>query len=1008
LACGQSVRLPNRHCITALASAALTLIFAGTSVADDTQEAVETVVVTGSRIPQTGVISDSPVTVVGRQEIKFEATTHVETLLSDLPSATVDQGQIQTSNSAGIATVNLRDLGSQRTLLLIDGKRLMPGDPTKPVADLNQIPAAMVDHVEVLTGGASATYGSDALAGAVNFIMRKDFEGLEIDGTYTAAVHDNDNPLAQAAIRAAGLPVPTPPDSVWDGQDRDANVLLGISTANGRGNIVAYAGYRSTEAVLGRERDYSSCPLQSAASHGIASLPFVCWGSIGSPAVGFLFSFDGAGGPFRTTENGDLAPFQQPRDDFNFAPMGYLQRPDTRWTTGWFGHYDISNAAEFYASMMFMDDNTTLRSAPSGWFAGIGPLGGAMAVNCDNPFLGSAEDPKSPESILCVGPGLGPQDDAHLIIGRRLVEGQDRTQDIRHTSDRFVAGLKGELADGWTYDIYAQYGQTAYQQDYLGDYSLAREQNSLEAVLVDGVPTCKAALSGADPGCVPANIFQLGQITPALTNYLGAKGFQEGVTIEQVVSASLTGDLGSLGIRSPFARDAISIALGSEYRQEALQNEVDQESGTGDLAGSGGPVQSLAGSFNVVEGFGEVRAPLVEDLPFAELFQLDAGYRYSSYSTAGPLTTYKLGAEWQPIEDVRFRATYQRAARAPNILELFTPQTFGGWFSGKGGDPCGTDRILTQAQCNRTNGGKALDAYGTSLLDCPNDSCSSIVGGNTDLKPEVGVTRSIGVVLTPDFVEGFSATIDYFDIKIAKVIGVLSQPVVIDACGVSGSSFFCSMVHRAPGTGILYGTSGYIDSLNRNTGFLQSKGIDFEANYETDLSRVGVTSEGSLSLNLLGTWTQHYEIEPVPAAALKQAGTPPPYSADCSGLFGFVCGTALPSWRHKIRVTWNSPWDVALSLQWRHSSAVKFDGNASNPVLSCGAPCSDTADAKIGAYDYFDVTLAWALNSNAEIRGGISNVFDKDPPIIDSGILGAPLGYDLLGRTIFLAYTIKM
>ena len=266
----------------------------------------------------------------------------------------------------------------------------------------------------------------------------------------------------------------------------------------------------------------------------------------------------------------------------------------------------------------------------------------------------------------------------------------------------------------------------------------------------------------------------------------------------------------------------------------------------------------------------------------------------------------------------------------------------------------------------------------------------------------------MGVVLTPDFAEGFSATIDYFDIKIAKVIGVLPKILVLEGCGVSGIQFLCSMVHRAPGTGILYGTSGYINSLNRNTGFLQSKGMDFEANYATDLPDWGLGPVGSLSFNFLGTWTQHYLTEPVPAGVLKQAGVAPPYSGDCAGLFGSVCGTALPSWRHKFRVTWESPWDVALSVQWRHNSAVTLDGNSDNPVLSCGEQCRDPTDAKIGAFDYFDMTLAWTLNSNAELRAGINNVFDRDPPIIDSTILGAPLGYDLLGRTVFMAYTIKV
>jgi outer membrane receptor protein involved in Fe transport len=491
--------------------------------------------------------------------------------------------------------------------------------------------------------------------------------------------------------------------------------------------------------------------------------------------------------------------------------------------------------------------------------------------------------------------------------------------------------------------------------------------------------------------------------------YLAALGLQQGATTEEVISGSITGDLDRFGMKSPLANHAVSIALGAEYREETLQNEVDREFSSGDLAGSG-PTQSVTGRFDVAEGFGEVRAPLIENAPFAELLQLEAGYRYSSYSTAGPLTTYKVGGQWQPIDDVRFRATYQRAARAPNILELFTPQSFGGWFSGGGGDPCGTDELLTQAQCDRTNRGKHLDGYGTPLLDCPDESCSSIVGGSTALKPEVAVTQSVGVVLTPGYAPGFSATIDYFDIKIANVVGTFPQSIVLEACGVGGSQFFCSMIHRAPGSGILYGTSGYIDSLNRNAGFLHSNGADLEADYETDLSNWGLGSGGTLAFNALGTWTGHYVIEPVPAAALTEAGIPSPYSADCVGLFGVVCGIPIPKWRHKVRVTWTAPWDMSVSLQWRHSSAVELDLNTSNPILNapCGGPCGDTSDARIGPYDYFDLTLAWTLSSGAEIRAGVNNAFDTDPPVIDSGLIGAPLGYDLLGRTIFVAYTIKM
>jgi outer membrane receptor protein involved in Fe transport len=225
------------------------------------------------------------------------------------------------------------------------------------------------------------------------------------------------------------------------------------------------------------------------------------------------------------------------------------------------------------------------------------------------------------------------------------------------------------------------------------------------------------------------------------------------------------------------------------------------------------------------------------------------------------------------------------------------------------------------------------------------------------------------------------------------------------------------MIHRAPETGILYGTAGYIDSLNRNTGFLTTKGIDFEANYESSLADWGVQNGGSLSVNFLGTWTRNYITEPVPASALMKAGVQPPYSADCAGLFGVICGPSLPAWRHKLRITWFSPWKAAFSLQWRHSSPVEFDANTRNPILNavCGGPCGDSSDSRIGSNDYFDIAWSWNMTADTEIRAGINNIFDKDPPIMDATILGTPLengnttpeNYDARGRTIFLAYTIK-
>ncbi|MBV9062846.1 MAG: TonB-dependent receptor, partial [Alphaproteobacteria bacterium] len=321
---------------------------AGLSVPASAQETTETVVVTGSRIPQTGLYSSSPVTAVGQQEMKFEGTSSVETLINNLPQSFADFGQTASNGATGTATVNLRGLGSARTLVLIDGRRLLPGDIAFPVPDLNQIPAALVDHIEVLTGGASAVYGSDAEAGVVNFIMRKDFEGVEFDGTWSEAQHDQHNGVIEAATKAAntGIPINLPTGSTWDGRNVDATVMMGINSPNGKGNVTAYAGYRNVEALTQNKRDFSDCVTLTNFYAVPPTKPFqnfFCGGSSTNPGGRFV----PLTGPHQfaseeATGNGTFVPFNIGQFGFNFAPYNFLQRPDERYTGGVMGHYEVN------------------------------------------------------------------------------------------------------------------------------------------------------------------------------------------------------------------------------------------------------------------------------------------------------------------------------------------------------------------------------------------------------------------------------------------------------------------------------------------------------------------------------------------------------------------------------------------------------------------------------------------------------------------------------------------
>jgi iron complex outermembrane recepter protein len=1028
----------NRSLRSALLLGAASVAVVGLSVPATAQEATETVVVTGSRIPQTGLYSSSPVTAIGQQEMKFEGTTNVENLINNLPEAFADFNGTSSNGATGTASVNLRGLGASRTLVLIDGKRMTPGDPGFPVADLNQIPAALVDHIEVLTGGASAVYGSDAIAGVVNFIMRKDFQGIELDGQYSVDQASNDQePFAKWNVKTG---FPAAPQNWWGGQTDDATILMGVSTDNGKGNITAYLGYRDTQPVLESKRDFSACSLTA---HGILSFGEPANGGLlcaGSSNYNRWIALDDyyAGANYDFFETGSGAPgsgqFGQytgaPNQKYNYGPLNYLQRPDVRYTGGYFAHYEINPMLDVYSSFMFTDDHTVAQIAPGGSF-----LGNYFNVNCDNPLMTSQE-----RTALCSSNAITPLTGqpctpvdatgncnitpgfALVAVGRRDIEGGPRTSDLRHTSYRMNIGAKGDLGDGWSYDVYGQYGVSLFDVSTAGDFSKTRVANALDVVQGPNGPVC---VNDVANGCSPLDIFNgFGSInnTPAGHKYVSLTTMETGFTEEQIVSGSLTGDLGRYGLQSPWAKDGVGIAVGSEWRAEYLELNPDYESQIGDAEGGGGKVLPVPKSgFQVTEGFGELRVPIIQGQPFFQDLSVNGGYRYSSYSTAGAVSSYKYGAEWQPIDDFRIRASYQRAVRAPNVLELFFPNNivlFGGQ------DPCASTDPAQEARCRNAPGAAAVPNAGSGLLNCISSQCNQQTGGNVNLQPEKSDTRTIGIVLTPTFLDGFTATVDYFAIKVNGFIAGISPTLTLSECyGAAATSasqaFFCPFVHRDPGKHDIHSTNGYVIATDANTGFLSTKGFDFELNYTSDLDAWGMTGLGSLSSNFVGTLLNSLVTEPFPHLG----------SYDCVTLYGGPCGTPNPKWRHKWRVTWSSPWDFDFSVDWRHLSHVDFSENQTNPLLGSsdtwtGCPggtlhgVGDCTDAHIGAFDYFDVAVNWTVREGVQIHAGVNNIFDKEPPVMDSNTLAVstpPFGngntypnvYDSLGRTIFVGATLK-
>ncbi|MEE3623306.1 TonB-dependent receptor [Nitrospirillum sp. BR 11752] len=968
----------------AIGVCALTMSTTAFAAADDLQE----IVITGSRIKTDSSAGISPVTAVSNEEIKMQGATRIEDVLNNLPQVFADQGSAISNGSSGTATVNLRNLGASRTLVLVNGHRMPAGSPLEVAADLNEIPSSLVKRVDVLTGGASAVYGADAVAGVVNFVMDDNFEGAKAEVNYSFYQHNNDDTASQNRLKARNF---TQPDSdVTDGFTRTYSGVLGVNTADGKGNITAYFDYRKTQPVLQANRDYSACAI----AFNSKGAP-ICGGSgTTAPAVlGSLFDTTGNQDYVQNIPNqivqagGGIRNYNSSTDAFNYAPYNYYQRPDQRYSAGFFGHYDFNPHVQVYTEFMFHDDHTVAQIAPSGLF------GQVFNISCSNPMLSAAQ-----VNTLCTSQGLTSTDNATLSILRRNVEGGGRYDDLRHTSYRMLAGVKGDLWDGWSYDVSAQRSTVLLSESYHNDFSLSHAADALNVVTDStGAQVCASA-TARNNGCVPYNIFGTGPVTANALKYLQLPGFETGSTNQDVLNASFSGDLGRYGFQSPLAKHGVGVAFGGEYRREELKLNVDQEFDSGDLAGQGGPTHSVSGGYDVREAFMEVKIPLIQDKPFFYDMNLEGGYRYSDYSSVGTTDTYKVGGDWAPTADVRFRTSFNHAVRAPNVVELYKNP---GVALGASDDPCsGSDPEATLAQCIRT--GVTAAQYG-HITNNYAGQYNTLESGNTNLKPESADTLTVGAVITPTFLPDLTVQVDYFHIKIDDLIGSYGGDTTMSNCLTSGDPTYCSLIHRGVAGTLWLGTSGYIVNQVQNLGSNETSGIDFNVNYRLDLADIGLDKVGALNFNMVGTYLQDFVVKTLPND---------PTTYDCAGLYGNSCGTPMPTWRHKARVTWETPWNATLSADWRHLSGVVYERTTSDPSLSGSY---NPFNAKIPSYDYFDFSASYQVSDWLTLSGGVNNVFDKDPPLLTTAVGGSSFlngntyaqVYDALGRYFFFQASAK-
>ena len=932
--------------------------------------------VTGSRIRQDDRVSSSPVVQVEAEDFRFQGNVRVEDMLRTLPQVYTIQSAGQSNSATGTATLDLRRLGPQRTLVLVNGRRLPLGSPLQggAGADINQIPAALIDRVEVLTGGSSATYGSDAVAGVVNFRLMDDFDGARLDFQVSSYQHDNRNDRWQQISRDAGYDVAD--GSVWDGAISNFSLTWGDNLAGGRGNITVYGTYRDIEAVTQGARDYSACDLSNNLTEcsGSATQPQGTFSDFGVLSAAGLEGFD------YKVEGDRFVPREGTL--YNYGPPNYFQRPDERWTAGVLARYEFRERVEAYTELMFMDDRSVAQIAPSGAFFVTDSLG------CGNPFLSRQQF-----EALCGRFGLTEDDVQTVYIGRRNVEGGHRQNDLRHTAYRGVLGLRGDLTDRWHYDLHVQYSEVRMENNYLNDLSITRIRRALDAAIDPGTGrvVCRSVLDGSDPGCVPWNIFSEGAVTREMVDYLSLPLSARGSTEQTVVSGHVTGTLGDYGVRSPFASSGVDVVAGAEYRKDHLDYDPDEAYRGGDGAGQGGASKPVSGGIEVTEVFVEAGVPLVEDVPFVEELGLEGGYRYSDYDFEKQTDTYGLRAMWAVNSDVRLRASFQRAVRAPGVRERFLPQGFN--LFEIDADPCGgpvtggrTAEGRTLDECARS--GVTAAQFG-NIAHSPARQYNFLQGGNPDLAPEESDTYAYGFVWTPGWAGGLSLGLDYYSIRITKGIRVLTPEFILDRC-LDGDASQCAKVRRGRGGDLWVGSdlerSGHIVSLLDNLAIEQVQGYDLTARYDLGIGDWGQLTISDI-LSITDTWNKQ-----------ELAGA---VAVSCSGKWGATCGSPTPDLRNHLRLTWHTPWRVRPSLLWRYISRVD-DLNASGTDL--------------GERHYFDVAAIWDYSDSIRLRAGINNLFDKAPPLV-GGAAGPSIQgngntfpglYDALGRYVFIGVSVDL
>lgn len=945
------------------------------------------ITVIGSRIKRADLESSSPVAVVSAEEFRLTGAVNVEQVLNTLPQVLPGVTGFSNNPGNGNVTFNLRNLGATRTLVLVNGRRWMLSD-TSQLVDGNTIPQFLLNNVEVLTGGASAVYGTDAVAGVVNFNLRE-VEGLELNGTYS--------------LTGQG-----------DGARYQFNAAIGSAFDDGRGAVTLYASYTRRDPVTQGDREFSrraaadGCITPGSAdaqglgrgfAGGIAvagcvgrggELGYLPGGSATTPIATFgvpagTFIFNPTGGGSR--------PFVDPDDLFNFAPDNFLQLAQERYLGGAYGRYEFTDGIEAYGEVSFVRNEVPTQLAPT-------PAGVSAPLFVNSPFFNDQTRALLNTNPASTTPGatLGNPLYRQTQVNFRFQQLSDRISNFDRDAFRLLGGVRGDITDSLRFDAYYNYSRTTNTVLQRGNISRSRYINALTVEFVPGSTTqlrCVDAAARA-AGCVPINAFGSGLADPAAIDYISVNATN--VTTSELINAvgNINGELFNLGLGA----EDVAFALGVEYRKVRAEFIPDEFLSSGDVLGfnAGTPT---AGDYDVREIFGEVRVPILEDNIIHRL-ELTGAFRYSDYSlqAIGGNWTYNIAGDLAPIEGLRFRGSYARAVRAPNVQDLF-----GGRSTGFPGaiDPCSdrgpvSERTAELRAFCIQSGVPAANVFTRDVQ--PNAQIQADFGGNPNVLEETSDTWTVGAVIQPKFIPGLNVTVDYYNIEIDGTIGALGGGFgnAINACFNTirnPTDQICQPFFgtRNPVSGALGQNSGGQNPLigSANVGRLETSGVDFQLDYSFPL--LG----GEASVFYLGTWVDKFRNTPLLLF--------PTRVNIVEGAFG------NPEYRHNVRFSYQKG-PALVSLRWRYEGGTQ-DGRINNTFVGNNRSVQDPNTLPtpfIDDFNYFDLALSLDITEQLVLNGGINNLFNKQPPILGSAQEQAntlPSFFDVLGRDLFVGVSFR-